>query len=146
MLIFASQRKRKANSWLHMEITFPTPVAEVQANSVPWTAWNSSTDAAWFLKTVLKHIYTEKILGILELLSQGSSGPTLKTTQLCSQLEFEVHSSSYIAAASGNCTELVLRSKTEKAVCWVRQILITFHKSESISRFMDLIGSIGRRR
>lgn len=90
-----------------MEITFPTPITEVQANPVPvvdGTAWNSSTDAACFLKTVLKHIYTEKISCILEFLSQGSSGPTLKTTQLCSQLEFEVKSSSYIAAASGECT------------------------------------------
>lgn len=47
-----------------MEVTFPTPVAEVQANSVPvvdGTAWKSSTDATCFLK----HIYTKKILCIL---------------------------------------------------------------------------------
>lgn len=117
-----------------MEITFPTPAAEVRAKSVPvvdGTAWNSSSDAACFLKTVLKHIYTEKILCISDL-SQGSSRPTLKSTQLSSQLEFEVQSSSYITAASGDCTELVLSSRTEKEVCWAK------YKYSSLSTRVEL--------
>ncbi|KAF2975859.1 hypothetical protein EK904_008916, partial [Melospiza melodia maxima] len=73
-----------------------------------------------------------------KLLSHGSSRPTLKTAQLSSQLESEVQSSSYITAASGDCTKLVLSpghrkkfagSKTNthhfplewKYFCWVHR-------------------------
>lgn len=72
------------------------------------------------------YIHTGKILYIFELLSQGNSGTTLKTTQVFSRLEFSVQHSRYLTAASVDSSELVFRYMAEKAVCWIRQISFPF--------------------
>lgn len=102
------------------------------------------------------YIHTGKSSYILELLYQGHSGTTLKTTQIFSRLELWVQSSRCRTVSVGS-SQLVLRYLTEKAVCWVIfhflwntnssdcSWVITYHKTGSISGLLDLIVNTSRR-